>query len=116
MCETALFSSPLLRGGLPHGGEGGEEEGVVGREGGAAKCQRRREVLKILSQCGYQFRCQGAALRIDRHTENYKKKIKHAHKSFSLSCFFRVHPLGGLFLAHAEAGLHCTVLCCVLIS
>ena len=26
-----------------------------------------------------------------------------------LSCFFRVHPLGGLFLAHAEAGLHCTV-------
>jgi len=25
------------------------------------------------------------------------------------SCFFRVHPLGGLFLAHAEAGLHCTV-------
>ena len=27
-----------------------------------------------------------------------------------LSCFFRVHPLGGLFLAHAEAGLHCTVL------
>jgi len=26
-----------------------------------------------------------------------------------LSCFFRVHPLGGLFLAHAEAGLHCTM-------
>ncbi len=26
-----------------------------------------------------------------------------------LSCFFRVYPLGGLFLAHAEAGLHCTV-------
>jgi len=26
-----------------------------------------------------------------------------------LSCFFKVHPLGGLFLAHAEAGLHCTV-------
>jgi len=26
-----------------------------------------------------------------------------------LSCFFRVHPLGGLFLAHAEVGLHCTV-------
>ena len=22
-----------------------------------------------------------------------------------LSCFFTVHPLGGLFLAHAEAGL-----------
>jgi len=26
-----------------------------------------------------------------------------------LSCFLRVHPPGGLFLAHAEAGLHCTV-------
>ena len=26
-----------------------------------------------------------------------------------LSCFFRVHTLGGVFLAHAEAGLHCTV-------
>jgi len=25
-----------------------------------------------------------------------------------LSCFFRVHPQG-LFLTHAEAGLHCTV-------
>jgi len=31
------------------------------------------------------------------------------HFFFVLSCFFRVHPLGGLFLAHAEAGLHCTV-------
>jgi len=29
--------------------------------------------------------------------------------SLVLSCFFRVHPLGGLFLAHAEAGLHCTM-------
>jgi len=33
---------------------------------------------------------------------------------FYLSClvlflYFNVHPLGGLFLAHAEAGLHCTM-------
>jgi len=26
-----------------------------------------------------------------------------------LSCFFRVHPLGGLFMARAEAGRHCAV-------
>jgi len=26
-------------------------------------------------------------------------------KQAYLSCFLRVHPLGGLFLAHAEAGL-----------
>jgi len=39
--------------GVGDGWEGGEEEGGEGREGGAAKSKRRREVLKILSQCGY---------------------------------------------------------------
>jgi len=39
----------------------------------------------------------------------YKKKLRPFLSCLVLSCFFRVHPLGGLFLAHAEAGLHCTV-------
>ena len=38
-----------------------------------------------------------------------EEKSKKSLSCLVLSCFFRVHPLGGLFLAHAEAGLHCTV-------
>jgi len=49
------------------------------------------------------------ARRVDWSVSISKQRINSTQTCLVLSCFFRVHPLGGLFLAHAEAGLHCTV-------